>query len=120
MSNVINTVRQSSTRAQCEGQNRHCEVLYLVADKTDKMKQLEWLMSRRVSALRVEGSVEKSSDLAKYAELEVSQLTNDLSRSLEKSEIESVWGQIAEKEFDDSLEFVSEDELQKRIAEAFK
>ena len=120
MSNQINTVRQSSKRAHRLGQNRHCEVLYLVADKTYQMKQFERLMSRRVNALLVEGSLEKSSTLAQYADLEVSQLTNDLSRSLETSEIESAWGQIAEKEFDDSLEFVSENELQKRISEAFK
>lgn len=119
MNDDINTVRQSAKRAHRLGQNLHCEVLYLVNDGTQQMAQFQRLMSRRVSALLVEGAIERSDDLVKYADISVSELTNDLSRMLESSEITSAWEKTAEKDIDTGLEMVSEDELQEKITESF-
>lgn len=119
MSDDINTVRQSAKRAHRLGQHLHCEVLYLVNDGTQQMSQFQRLMSRRVSALLVEGAIERSDDLAKYADISISELTNDLSKMLESSEIVTAWQRTAEKDIDAGLEMVSEEELQDKIDEAF-
>ena len=120
MSDDINTVRQSAKRAHRLGQNRHCEVLYLVNDKTQQMAQFQRIMSRRVSALLVEGAIERSDDLAKYAEHTVDGLTKDLSKMLESSDLASAWEQVAQKDMDNNLEMVTEDEFQRKITDAFE
>ncbi|MEQ2529066.1 helicase-related protein [Bacillaceae bacterium CLA-AA-H227] len=119
MNDDINTVRQAAKRAHRLGQHLHCEVLYLINEKTQQMAQFQRLMSRRVAALLVEGAIERSDDLAKYADLSAGSLTNDLSKMLESSEIANAWEQAAQKDIDSKLEMVSEEEFQQKIAEAF-
>ncbi|GIN41546.1 DUF6094 domain-containing protein [Heyndrickxia oleronia] len=119
MNDDINTVRQAAKRSHRLGQHLHCEVLYLVNDKTQQMAQFQRLMSRRVSALLVEGAIERSDALAKYADTSSSSLTNDLSKMLESSEIANAWEQAAQKDLDSNLELVSEEEFQQKITEAF-
>ncbi|WP_374724211.1 helicase-related protein [Calidifontibacillus erzurumensis] len=120
MSDDINTVRQAAKRAHRLGQHRHCEVLYLVNDKTQQMAQFQRLMSRRVAALLVEGAIERSDDLAKYADTSANGITNDLSKMIEASEIANAWTQAAQKDIDANLELVSEDQFQQKIKEAFE
>src|SRR5690625_6730799 len=84
------------------------------------MAQFQRLMSRRVSALLVEGAIERSDELARYADVSVAELTNDLSRMLESSEIAQAWEQTAKKDIDKDIELVSEEELQEKITETFK
>lgn len=119
MNDDINTVRQAAKRAHRLGQHLHCEVLYLVNDKTQQMAQFQQLMSRRVAALLVEGAIERSDELAKYADLSAGSLTNDLSKMLESSEIANAWEKVAQKDIDSNLEMVSEEDFQKKITEAF-
>lgn len=120
MSDDINTVRQSAKRAHRLGQNRHCEVLYLVNEKTQQLAQFQRLMSRRVSALLVEGAIERSDELAKYAESSVDTLTKDLSKMLQSSDLAKAWEQVAQKDIDSELEMVTEKEFQQKISEAFE
>lgn len=120
MNDDINTVRQAAKRAHRLGQHLHCEVLYLINAKTQQMAQFQRLMSRRVAALLVEGAIERSDDLAKYADVSAGALTNDLSKMLESSEIANAWEQAAKKDIDSNLEMVSEEEFQQKITEAFK
>lgn len=119
MNDDINTVRQAAKRSHRLGQHKHCEVLYLVNDKTQQMAQFQRLMSRRVSALLVEGAIERSDDLAKYADVSAGALTNDLSKMLASSEIANAWEKAAQKDIDSNLEMVSEEEFQQKITEAF-
>ncbi|MDP4087238.1 MAG: helicase-related protein [Bacillota bacterium] len=119
MNDDINTVRQAAKRSHRLGQHKHCEVLYLINDKTQQMAQFQRLMSRRVAALLVEGAIERSDELAKYADTAASSLTNDLSKMLESSEIANAWEQAAQKDLDSNLELVSEEEFQQKITEAF-
>jgi SNF2 family DNA or RNA helicase len=119
MNDDINVVRQAAKRSHRLGQHLHCEVLYLINDKTQQMAQFQRLMSRRVSALLVEGAIERSDDLAKYADLSAGSLTNDLSKMLESSEIANAWEKAAQKDIDSNLKMVSEDEFQQKIADAF-
>lgn len=116
----INTVRQSARRGHRLGQHLRCEVLFLVANKTQQMAQFQRLMSRRVSALLVEGVIERSDELAKYADVSVAELTNDLSKMLEASEIAKAWEETAKRDIDKNIELVSEEELQERIVETFE
>lgn len=116
----INTVRQAAKRAHRLGQHRRCEVLYLVANETQQMAQFQRLMSRRVSALLVEGVIERSDELAKYADVSVAELTNDLGKMLAASEIAKAWEETAKRDIDKNIELVSEEELQERIVETFE
>ncbi|WP_019156904.1 helicase-related protein [Robertmurraya massiliosenegalensis] len=119
MNDDINTVRQAAKRSHRLGQHKHCEVLFLVNDKTQQMAQFQRLMSRRVSALLVEGAIERSDALAKYADVSAGALTNDLSKMLESSEIANAWEQAAQKDIDSNLQMVTEEEFQQKITEAF-
>lgn len=116
----INTLRQSSRRAWRLGQHKKCKVIYLVNNGTQQMAQFQRLMSRRVSAMIVEGRIERSDDLAKYADVSVSALTNDLSKTLEANDIASAWEEAAKRDIDENLELVSEEKFQERIVEAFE
>ena len=120
MNDDINVVRQAAKRSHRLGQSKHCEVLFLVNEKTQQMAQFQRLMSRRVSALMVEGAIERSDEIAKYADISASSLTNDLSKMLESSEIANAWTKAAEKDMDSNLELVTEEELQEKITNAFK
>ncbi|MDX8367702.1 helicase-related protein [Cytobacillus sp. IB215665] len=119
MNDDINTVRQASRRSWRLGQHRLCKVFYYVAKKTQQMAQFERLMSRRVSALIVEGRIERSDELAKYADMSVSGLTSDLSKSLESTEVANAWKQVAAKDVDSNIEIVSEEEFQQKVSDAF-
>lgn len=117
----INVVRQASRRAWRLGQHRNCKVFYYVADQTTQLIQFQRLMSRRVSAMIVEGRIERSDELAKYADTSVtSGAVHDLSKTLSSVELTNAWKSASEKDIDANLELVSEEEFQERITQAFK
>lgn len=115
----INVVRQASRRAWRLGQHRTCKVFYYVADKTTQLVQFQRLMSRRVSALIVEGRIERSDEIAKYADVK-SGAVSDLSKMLSSVELTNAWVSASEKDRDTNLELLSEDVFHEKVAEAFK
>lgn len=119
LSDNIDTLRQSSRRAWRIGQHRLCKVYYLINAGTQQMAQFQRLMSRRINALIVEGRIDKSDSLVKYAQDEGSKLTRDLAKCLSAAELTETWKAAAEKDRDASLEIVSEEEFQQRIKERF-
>jgi len=115
----INVLRQSSRRSWRLGQSKLCKVLYLVNGKTQQMAQFQRLMSRRINALLVEGRIERSDSLAKFAQDDMSNLTRDLSKCLAEVDLANKWKSVAEKDLDQNLELVEESEFALRIKEAF-
>lgn len=120
MNDDINVVRQASRRAWRLGQHRNCKVFYYVCEKTSQMNQFERLMSRRVAAMIVEGRIERSDDLAKYADTSTNGSVSDLSKTLSSVELTNAWVSAAEKDIDSDLEIVSEEEFQSKVQEAFE
>lgn len=116
----INVLRQAGGRNWRIGQSRNCRIYYLVNQDTQQMAQFERLMTRRIEALLVEGRIERSSPLVQFAKENESKLARDLSHSLEASELEKTWITAAEKDIDQSVELVDENELAERIQNAFK
>ena len=116
----INVVRQASRRSFRLGQPKVCKVIYYVADKTTQMVQFQRLMSRRVAAMIVEGRIERSDAIAKYADTSSSGTVADLSKTLSSVELTNAWVSAAEKDLDQNLDLVTEDEFQNRIKEAFR
>lgn len=115
----INVVRQASRRAWRLSQHRICRVYMFVADKTMQMSQFQRLMSRRIAAMIVEGRIERSNELAKYAETGSSSLVSDLSKTLSSVELANAWKSAAAKDIDANLELVSEVEFKQKVEEAF-
>lgn len=115
----INTVRQSSRRGWRLGQSKECRVYFLVNGRTQQFNQFRRLMSRRINAMLVEGRIERSDSLAKFAQDDMSNLARDLSQSLAASDLADKWKLAAEKDVDQELELVEESELKERIKEAF-
>ncbi|MFS8581145.1 MAG: hypothetical protein LOD88_14125, partial [Novibacillus thermophilus] len=115
----INVIRQSSRRGWRLGQSKECRVYFLVNGGTQQFNQFQRLMSRRINAMLVEGRIERSDSLAKYAQDDMSHLERDLSKSLAASELADKWRSAAEKDVDKELEMVEESELKARIKEAF-
>lgn len=120
MNDDINVVRQASRRSWRLGQHKLCKVLFFVADKTNQMVQFQRLMSRRVAAMIVEGRIERSSSLAKYADTSSSSMVADLSKTLSSVELTNAWKSAAAKDVDANLEIVSEKEFKTRVEQAFK
>jgi SNF2 family DNA or RNA helicase len=120
MNDDINVVRQASRRAWRLGQHRICRVYYFFADKTNQMVQFQRLMSRRVAAMIVEGRIERSDDLAKYADTSSNGMVADLSKTLSSVELANAWKSAAAKDVDAGLEIVSEANFQQRVDQAFK
>lgn len=116
----INVVRQASRRAWRLSQHRNCKVFYYVADKTTQMVQFQRLMSKRVAAMIVEGRIERSDKLAKYADTSSNGAVSDLSKTLSSVELTNAWVSAAEKDIDADLEIVSEEQFQQKVTEAFK
>lgn len=116
----INVLRQAGGRNWRIGQSRNCRIYYLVNQDTQQMAQFERLMTRRIEALLVEGRIERSSSLVQFAKQNESKLARDLSHSLEASELEENWITAAEKDIDQNIEMVDENELGERIQHAFK
>lgn len=116
----INVVRQASRRAWRLGQHRVCKVFYYVAEKTNQMIQFQRLMSRRVAAMIVEGRIERSDDLVKYADTSSVGMVADLSKTLSSIELTNAWSQAASRDIDANIELVSESEFHARLSEAFK
>lgn len=116
----INVVRQASRRSWRLGQPKRCKVFYYVADKTTQLVQFQRLMSKRVAAMIVEGRIERSDSLAKYADTSSSGMVADLSKTLSSVELTNAWVSASEKDLDKDLELVSEEEFQLRIKEAFQ
>ncbi len=115
----INVLRQAGGRNWRIGQNRNSRIYFLVNQNTQQMAQFERLMTRRIEALLVEGRINRSDELAKFAKNNNSKLARDLSYSLEVSELEKKWITAAEKDVDQNIEMVDESELKERISEAF-
>lgn len=120
MNDDINVVRQASRRSWRLGQHKRCKVYYFVTDQTTQMIQFQRLMSRRVAAMIVEGRIERSDALAKYAAVKSDSLTADLTKTLESTELAKAWREAASKDMDQSIELVSEEAFQQRITEAFE
>jgi hypothetical protein len=120
MHDDINVVRQAGKRAHRIGQHRECRVKFYVADGTQQKVQFQRLMSRRINALLVEGRIERSDALARYAQDSGSNLTRDLASCLSATELTNTWKSAAEKDIDQNIVMVSEAEYQKAIAEAFE
>jgi hypothetical protein len=116
----INVVRQASRRAWRFGQHKNCKVFYYVADKTTQLIQFQRLMSKRVAAMIVEGRIERSDELAKYADTSANGAVSDLSKTLSSVELTNAWVSAAEKDIDSDLEIVSEDDFQKKVEVAFQ
>lgn len=116
----INVVRQASRRAWRMGQSKKCEVYYYVAQGTTQMVQFQRLMSRRVAAMIVEGRIERSDDLAKYADTSSSGMVADLSKTLSTVELANAWKSAASKDMDQNLQLVSEKDFQEQIDKAFE
>lgn len=119
MNDDINVVRQASRRSWRLGQHRTAKVFYYVAEKTNQMVQFQRLMSRRVAAMIVEGRIERSDELAKYADTSSTGVVADLSKTLSSIELVNAWKSAAEKDIDADLELVSESEFKQRVSEAF-
>jgi hypothetical protein len=119
MNDDINVCRQASRRAWRLGQHKKCKVYYYVADKTNQMVQFQRLMSRRVAAMIVEGRIERSDRLAKYADTSTNGMVADLSKALSSVELVNAWKSAAEKDLDTGIELVSESEFQQKVSEAF-
>lgn len=121
LSDDINVVRQASRRAWRLGQHRNCKVFYYVADGTTQLAQFQRLMSRRVAAMIVEGRIERSDELAKYADISSkTSAVSDLTQTLSSVELTNAWSSAAKKDIDENLELLSEDVFQEKINEAFK
>lgn len=120
MNDDINVVRQASRRSWRLGQHKLCKVLFFVADKTNQMVQFQRLMSRRVAAMIVEGRIERSSSLAKYADTSSSSMVADLSKTLSSVELTNAWKSAAAKDVDANLEIISEKDFKVRVEQAFK
>ncbi|MDH6372837.1 formiminotetrahydrofolate cyclodeaminase [Paenibacillus sp. PastF-3] len=116
----INVVRQASRRAWRIGQPRECKVRYYVSADTQQMKQFQRLMSRRISALLVEGRIERSDRIAQYAQESASGLTRELASSLSAAELTETWKSAAERDMDMNLTIVSETDYKQSISEAFE
>ncbi|QOY37695.1 helicase-related protein [Anaerobacillus isosaccharinicus] len=115
----VSRLRQSSRRAFRLGQQKLCKVIYLVNSDTQQMVQFKRLMSRRIAAMITEGRIERSDDLAKYADLSAGNLTNDLSKMLSESDLVADWQKAASKDLD-NLELVSETEFKQKLKDAFE
>lgn len=115
----INVVRQASRRSFRLGQHRVSKVIYYIADKTTQMIQFQRLMSRRVAAMIVEGRIERSNELAKYADTSTNGAVSDLSKTLSSVELTNAWVSAAEKDIDADLELITEEEFQSKVGEAF-
>jgi len=120
MHDDINVDRQAGKRAHRIGQHRECRVKFYVADGTQQKAQFQRLMTRRINALIVEGRIERSDALARYAQDEGSSLTRDLASCLSATELTNTWKSAAEKDIDQNIVMVTEKEYQKAIDEAFK
>lgn len=116
----INVVRQASRRSFRLGQPKVCKVIYYIADKTTQLVQFQRLMSRRVAAMIVEGRIERSDALVKYADTTSTGMVADLSKTLSSVELTNAWVSASEKDLDQNLELVTEEEFQSRIKEAFQ
>ncbi|MEK5217758.1 SNF2-related protein [Psychrobacillus sp. FSL H8-0487] len=116
----INVLRQASRRSWRLGQPKVCKVIYYIADKTTQMVQFQRLMSRRVAAMIVEGRIERSDALVKYADTASTGMVADLSKTLSSVELTNAWVSASEKDLDQNLELVTEEEFQSRIKEAFQ
>ncbi len=113
MNDDISVVRQASRRSWRISQHRECRVYFFVAKQTKQMAQFQRLMSRRVSAMIVEGRIERSDDLAKYAD-DGNNLTRKLADSI------AAWEKAAAKDVSDDIVMVEEDEFQEAIEKAFE
>lgn len=116
----INAVRQAGRRAWRIGQTKECTVRFYVAKNTHQMKQFEHLMKKRIAALLVEGRIERSDKIAKFATDNESGLTRDLANNLSAAELTETWKSAAEKDIDEKLNVVSEEDYPAAINEAFK
>ncbi|WP_026701708.1 helicase-related protein [Salibacterium aidingense] len=116
----VSTLRQSSRRGWRIGASKKCKVIYLVNNGTQQMSQFKRLMSRRISAMITEGRIERSDSLAQYADAGAGQLTNDLSKELASSDLTAAWEDLAQKDIDDNIEIVKEDEFKDAITKAFE
>lgn len=116
----INAVRQAGRRAWRIGQTKECTVRYFVNKDTHQMKQFAHLMKKRISALLVEGRIERSDKIAEFGKDNESALTRDLASSLSAAELTETWKSAAEKDMNENLQLVSEEEYPKAIAQAFK
>lgn len=117
----INVVRQASRRSWRLGQHRNCKVFYYIADTTTQLAQFQRLMSRRVAAMIVEGRIERSDELAKYADISSkTSAVSDLTQTLSSVELTNAWSSAAKKDIDENLELLPEDIFQEKINEAFK
>ena len=120
MNDEISVVRQSSRRAWRIGQNQKCEILYLINDDTQQFNQFKRLMSKRVTAMITEGRIERSDDLAKYADSGAANMTNELSKSMDDHSLADDWKRAAEKDIDDDIEVIDESDFDIEITKRFK
>ncbi|MCM3716290.1 DEAD/DEAH box helicase family protein [Alkalihalobacillus oceani] len=116
----ISILRQSSRRGFRLGQPKKCKVFFLVNEKTTQMEQFVRLMSRRIAALIAEGRMERSNELAKFANVASSGITNELSQELEKADIKQMWADVAAHDLDDELRLISEADFKEKISAAFR
>ncbi|MFS0783436.1 helicase-related protein [Bacillus sp. 1P06AnD] len=116
----INVVRQASKRSHRLGQHRACKVMFFVANNTNQLTQFQRLMSRRIAAMIVEGRIERSDELAKYADTSTNTLVSDLSKTLSAVELTNAWKSAAVKDLDQDLQLVSEAEFKERVNQSFK
>ncbi|KQN96852.1 helicase-related protein [Paenibacillus sp. Leaf72] len=119
MNDNIDVLRQASRRAWRIGQSLECRVRYYVSEKTQQMAQFQRLMRRRIQALLVEGRIERSDNLAQYANDDSSNLTRDLAGSFSATELTETWKTAAEKDMDANLKIVNEEDYENAIKEAF-
>lgn len=115
-----NVLRQSGRRAWRIGQDRECRIKYFVSEKTYHMTQFRRLMSKRISAMIVEGRIERSSHLAKFAGNESTSLTRDLAIELSAAELTETWKSAAESDIDQSLNIIEEKDYKTAIKKAFE
>jgi hypothetical protein len=106
----INKVRQSSRRHWRIGQARQCRTYYLLYPDSQQQLQFESLMAKRGHAMLLEGRIDKS-ELASYSKDSNSTLTSDIAHCLSGADIVEKWKKLAEKDIDEKLEIVSEEDF---------
>lgn len=115
----INIVRQAGARSWRIGQQRECRVYYPILNETQQVAQFKNIMSKRAHALMVEGRLDRS-ELAKFGKDEHNSMAADLANCLSNSGLTDRWRELAEKDRDERLKIVSEEEFKTELDKAMK
>lgn len=113
----VNTLRQANGRNWRVGQTRECRNIYLVAENTYQVAQLEICLDKRAQAMLTEGRLDRS-DLGKYVKKSRMTLAADLAECIAEQDIGLRWSSLAEKDIE-NVEMVEETEFKQVLQQAF-